>query len=183
MVDRHNTASNTDRSGLFARFRRSREGSTAIEFAMVSIPFFTLLFAIIETALLFFVGQMLESSASQAARQIRTGQAHQAAMTREQMEEQICTGMINLTNCLANLHLDVRTYASFGAVSLGSPLDESGEFTDLQYDIGATSQIVVVRAFYTWPKFFHLLPTTSSLPDGSYLLGSVIAFRNEPFPW
>jgi Flp pilus assembly protein TadG len=185
MDPRNDTAPAPDRRrfGLLGRLGRSRRGSTAVEFALVSIPFFSMLFAIIETALMFFVGQMLDTATAQASRLIRTGQAHQASMTREQMAERICQGMVNLIDCDTNLHLDVRTYASFGDVALGSPLDEDGEFEDLEYNIGATSQIVVVRAFYTWPAFFKVLSSGSTMPDGRYLLASVVAFRNEPFPW
>jgi len=44
-----------------ARFRRSRRGSVAVEFALVAPLFFALLFAIIETAIVFFAGQVLET--------------------------------------------------------------------------------------------------------------------------
>ena len=36
------------------RFRRNRRGSAAVEFALVAPVFFALLFAIIETAIVFF---------------------------------------------------------------------------------------------------------------------------------
>jgi Flp pilus assembly protein TadG len=177
------TAPKRQRFTLLGRLGRSRRGSTAVEFALVSIPFFSMLFAIIETALMFFVGQMLDTATSQASRLIRTGQAHQSGMSQTQMAERICQGMVNLIDCDTNLHLDVRTYASFGAVDLGSPLDANGDFNNLQYNIGQTSQIVVVRAFYTWPAFFKVLGSGATLSDGRYVLASVVAFRNEPFPW
>ncbi len=41
---------------LLGRYRRDSKGATAIEFAFVALPFFALLFAIIETALVFFAG-------------------------------------------------------------------------------------------------------------------------------
>jgi Flp pilus assembly protein TadG len=37
---------------LLKSFRRQQDGTTAIEFAMVGVPFFMLLFAIIETAMI-----------------------------------------------------------------------------------------------------------------------------------
>ena len=43
------------------RFRRNRRGSAAVEFALVAPVFFALLFAIIETAMVFFAGQVLET--------------------------------------------------------------------------------------------------------------------------
>lgn len=41
------------------RFGRNRRGSAAVEFALVAPVFFALIFAIIETALVFFAGQVL----------------------------------------------------------------------------------------------------------------------------
>ena len=56
------------------RFARAREGSAAIEFGLVAAPFLALLFAIMETAFVFFAGQSLEYAASQGGRLIMTGQ-------------------------------------------------------------------------------------------------------------
>ena len=39
------------------RFRRDRRGSAAVEFALIATPFFALLFAIIETSIVFFAGR------------------------------------------------------------------------------------------------------------------------------
>lgn len=181
--DVHDRRRARPRRGLFARLARDRRGATAVEFALISIPFLTLLFAIIETALMFFVSQVLDNAAATVARDIRTGQAQQASMTKSQMEEAICDEMLDLVNCADNLYLDVRSYDTFGAANLASPVDGSGNITGLQYDIGGSSEIVVLRAFYTWPTFFHILPTANTLPDGKRLLGAVLAFRNEPFPW
>ena len=50
------------------RFRRNRRGSAAVEFALVAPVFFALLFAIIETAIVFFAGQVLETITQNSAR-------------------------------------------------------------------------------------------------------------------
>ena len=57
------------------RFRRNRRGSAAVEFALVAPVFFALLFAIIETAIVFFAGQVLETVSQDCAALIMTGQA------------------------------------------------------------------------------------------------------------
>ena len=58
-----------------SRFRRDRQGSAAIEFAFVGIPFLMMMFAIVETALMFFATQVLETATADSARLIMTGQA------------------------------------------------------------------------------------------------------------
>ena len=44
---------------VLRRFRRNRRGSAAVEFALVAPVFFALLFAIIETAIVFFAVEIL----------------------------------------------------------------------------------------------------------------------------
>src|ERR1700760_5133193 len=66
---------------LLRRFRRSRRASAALEFAMVAPIFFALLFAIIETALVFFSGQVLETITQNSARVVLTGQAQSGSVT------------------------------------------------------------------------------------------------------
>ncbi len=172
--------------GAGLRFGRASSGSVAVEFAIVSIPFFALLFAIIETALMFFVGQILDSAVTKASRQIRTGQAQQAAMTGAQFKTLVCNGMVGLVNCSGNLMIDVRKYSDFSKVTQTSPIDKDNKLDAslMTYDMGGKSDIVVVRAFYPWPTFFGFFGNkTSTLADGRKLLGAVVAFRNEPFPW
>ena len=43
-------------------FGGNRKGNAAIQFAMIAVPFFMMLFAIIETGLVFFAQQTLETA-------------------------------------------------------------------------------------------------------------------------
>ncbi len=65
------------------RFRRHRAGSAAVEFALVAPVFFALLFAIIETGILFFADQVLETVTQESARLVMTGRAQAAAYTKQ----------------------------------------------------------------------------------------------------
>jgi Flp pilus assembly protein TadG len=180
-----NPSGHAQRPGaILRRLARCRDGVSAIEFALIAVPFLMLLFAIIETALMFFAGQVLDNATNRVARQIRTGEAHQTNLSREQMIQTICSGMAGLPSCESRLHLDVRTYQNFDAVDLASPLDEDGNIRSLAFNYGKSADVVVVRAFYAWPPTFHLLSSSGgALADGSRLLGAIVAFRNEPFPW
>ena len=55
-----------------AAFSKDVRGSVLIEFALVSIPFFMLLFGVLEVGIIFFGNSMLEKATSDAARLIRT---------------------------------------------------------------------------------------------------------------
>src|SRR6516164_5569876 len=94
------------------RFRRSRRGSAALEFALVAPVFFALLFAIIETGIMFFASQVLETVTQNSARIILTGQAQKASYTQSQFAAFICTQVPALFNC-SNIYFDVEAYSAF----------------------------------------------------------------------
>src|SRR4051812_9906535 len=62
----------------------NERGATAVEFALVALPFSLLLFMIMELALVFLVSTGIESAAERAARTIRTGEFQgTGAVTRD----------------------------------------------------------------------------------------------------
>jgi Flp pilus assembly protein TadG len=167
-------------------FGGNQQASTAIEFGIVALPFFALIFAIIETALAFFAGQALETAVTTASRAIRTGAAQSAGLTASTFKASICSQLTYLFSCNAGLYVDVKTYASFAAISLGIPVDANGNLMTVgyTYNAGHGGDIVVVRAYYEWPVFVNQLGNNlATQPDGTHLLTATSAFRNEPFPW
>lgn len=166
-----------------SRFRTDREGATAVEFALVAAPFFAIVFAIIETALVFFAGQVLETGVAEAARLVRTGQVQQQGLDQSAFRERLCSQISALFRCDDALKLDVRTYQSFNSIDLANPIDSDGNFNgDLTFDPGAGGEVVVVRAFYEWPTFVPGFGNDmANLANGKRLLASAAAFRNEPF--
>lgn len=167
-----------------ARLLSDRRGAVAVEFAIVSIPFFLLLFAILEMALMFFVGQVLDTATVSASRLIRTGEAKALPLDQYKFKIKVCEGMVNLVDCETRLHVDVQSYSTFGAYAPTSPLDEDGNITTTRYTNGNKNEIIVVRSFYAWPVMFDMLArSTTRLANGDQLLGAVVAFQTEPFPW
>ena len=170
------------RAGL-ARFRRDDSGATVVEFALVALPFIALMFAILETALMFFAGQTMETAVGTAARLIRTGQAQQQGFDLGTFKDQICNQVSPLFAC-AGIKLDVRKYTTFDSVDLSVPVTDGNLDVQENYDPGKGGDIVVVRAYYEWPVFVRLLGNDlSTLSNGTHLLVATAAFRNEPFPW
>lgn len=165
------------------RFRRAQQGSAAVEFAMLAIPFFLLLYAVIDTSLVYFATQTLENGVATAARQIKTGQAQAANMTQQQFRTLICNQITMLLACDARLGIDVRKFTSFSNVALPAALDQNGNLTgNYQFNMGVAGDIVVVRAFYAWPV---LTPTFGqslvNMNGNARLLTAAMAFKNEPF--
>ena len=103
------------------RFRRNRRGSAAVEFALVAPVFFALLFAIIETAIMFFASQVLETMTANASRLIMTGHgAEQRHVALADFKQKVCSQIPALFNC-ANIYVDVQTVPTFSNVSLQQP--------------------------------------------------------------
>lgn len=176
------------------RFRGSRGGSAAVEFALVAPMFFALLFAIIETALMFFASQVLETITQNSARVVLTGQAQTgtvtacavggvaAPCTQTTFKTYVCSQIPALFDC-NQLYVDVSSYSSFSAVTLPSHIDAAGNFdTTMGYNAGVAGDIVVVRLFYQWPLFVTGLGyNISNLAGNKRLLVATAAFKNEPY--
>ena len=168
---------------LLSRFRRNRGGSTAVEFALVAPMFFALLFAIIETALMFFASQVLETATQDSARMIMTGQAQNAAYTQAQFKADVCTRITVMFDCAGGVYIDVQSYPAFSSVNVSNPIDGSKNFTNPNnYNPGGPGDIVVVRLFYQWPvlvtKFGYDI---TNLSGSKRLLVATAAFQNEPY--
>jgi Flp pilus assembly protein TadG len=171
------------------RFSRNRRGATAVEFALVAPMFFALLFAILETAMVFFAGQMLEIGTQDTARLLFTNQA-QGTMSQTQFHDNLCARVSVLMNC-SNLYVDVKSYSSFTAITsanLALPIDGSGNFVNnFTYQSSNPGDTVVVRAFYQWPLFvtqlgYNIANIARGTSNSSYLLSATAAFRVEPGP-
>jgi Flp pilus assembly protein TadG len=167
------------------RLLRQQDGAAAVEFAMVAAPFLAMVFAIIETAVVFFAGQTLETAASDSARLIMTGQAQTQGFDQAAFKNAVCAKIYGLFNCQAGLSIDVKTYTSFATINNSQlPLDANGNLQtqNFGYQPGGPGDIVVVRLLYQWPVYVSLLGLNlSDMSGGKRLLMSTVAFRNEPY--
>jgi Flp pilus assembly protein TadG len=157
------------------RFVRNEDGATAVEFAMVSVPFLGLLFAIFETAFVFFATQGVETAVAEAARAVMTGQAqsNSAVKTAAQFRDNyICNPTAPQKKVLppfltcSNLIVDVRVASTgFGAANMAKDFASSPTNS---YCTGAPGSIVIVRAIYPMPVYLDILSmASSSLKSGT----------------
>lgn len=173
---------------LLARFRRSQDGATAVEFGFIALPFLMLLAAILETALMFWTSQVLEESVSQASRRLLTGESHSRypATNPQAFKSDVCAGASAMVDC-DKLIVDVRTYSSFANAKTGvdgsNPISAGGlNTTGFGYNQPMPGQIVVVRAVL--PYSLHFTYWSQSLVNiGSGRRGIVASatFRTEPY--
>jgi len=182
-------ASRLSRTRIFAintvrRLARREDGAAAIEFGMVAAPFLALMFAIMETALVFFASQTLETAVADSARLIMTGQAQSQSFDAAAFKNAVCNKIGGLFNCSGGVYVDVKTYSSFGSVDNSSPVDANGNLktSGFGYTPGGPGDIVVVRLMYQWPVYASLLGfNLGNMAGNKRLLMATAAFRNEPY--
>ena len=172
----------TQRS-LLRRLLRDRSGVAAIEFALLALPTFVLIFGILECAAMFFVDAALDAAVHKSARLIRTGQASDDGMGMAEFKKEICGNLLYLLDCSDSLLVAVNTLSDSSSSGAMKAIDNSGTVAITQgFDIGHGSDYVMVQAFLPWSPIVSLYSLSShKLADGSYLLGASVLFRNEPF--
>ena len=169
-------------TSLRRKFLRHQSGSVAVEFAMIALPFFTFLFALIETALVIFSSIGLDIALGEAARQIRTGQVQAAGLTREQFHQLVCDSAPDYFDCTDKLKVDVRRFDSFSNTSFINPTDVNGALIlNFSFDPGGPSDIVLARAFYVWSIASPFGIGLANMNGNNRLISSSAAFRNEPY--
>ncbi len=168
---------------LLKRFCKAKQGATAVEFALIAAPFFFLLFAMLEIAVVFFVTVSMEHATMEVARTIRTGESQKAGQSSAEFLDNICNEMTSLVPCNGKVYIDVRTFEDFDNINMNSPIND-GELNNgaFLYDSGEAGDIVVVRVFYIWELYTPMISTIfANLSDKRRLLAASTAFRNEPF--
>jgi Flp pilus assembly protein TadG len=172
-----------------ALFRRKDDGAAAVEFALVAMPFFALLFAILETALTFWSTQVLETAVANASRRLYTGQFQQgndqaAADISAKFKDEVCKHVPALFACTrdsAFLHVDVRKFTP-GSSPPDMLKDKQVEASSFGYQPTKANEIVMVRVALEYPVFVSMLNSNvPNLANGKRLLVSTATFRNEPF--
>ena len=165
------------------RFARGNDGIAAVEFGIVAAPFLALMFAIMETAIVFFASQTLETAVADSSRLIMTGQVQTGNFTETKFKQAVCAKILGLFDCANGIKIDVKKYAGFSSINNSKPIDAKGNLlTNFGYDPGKQGDIVVVRLMYEWPIYVSLLGfSLSDLSGGKRLIMATAAFRNEPY--
>lgn len=194
------------RRGTWRRLWRSRDGAAAIEFAILSLPYFLIIFAIIETFVAYTAEQLVSNATDNIARQLRTGQItaglnRSTDLTRAGMRERICDDISILIRCsdeeiaTPNLLLvDIRSFATFADIPTTIPRTSGDTYSDIDtssfgYSPGGPKSINMVRVYYRWqvitdlvrPFITNIRPTGGSMPN-HFLIVATSAFQNEDYP-
>ncbi|HTO63692.1 MAG TPA: TadE/TadG family type IV pilus assembly protein [Bradyrhizobium sp.] len=177
-------ASGRKRRNRCADFVADGKGATAVEFALVAVPFLALIVALIQTFLVFFAQELLESVVQKSSRLILTGQVQSQQMTQSAFQQAVCNQIVILFNC-SGLMVDVQVASSWSSATPATPtltFNAQGQVANnWQFNPGGTGDIVVVRVMYQWPVFLGPLGfNLSNLSNGNRLIMASAAFQNEP---
>ncbi len=180
---------------LGSKFKRNEDGATAVEFAFVALPFFMLLFGILELAIVFFVNSALVHATSEAGRTLRTGN-FQACGGVDEFKALVCGNMTGMASCWKNVRIDVVSGNSFKTIALPTipdPLDldptQTGadavpQTVNGNYSTNSSGDMMVVRSTFYYRLVLPTILTRLDNPKGSGVrtMVATTAFRNEPFP-
>lgn len=173
-----------DKSSRKAFWRNDR-GATAVEFAMVGLPLILLIFAALQTALIFFFDQALQTATQKAARQLLTGSAQTAGMSQTQFKALVCSNLPSQFQC-SNVMVDVQSSSSFTSTNTAAPTmtyNAQNQVTNTwAYSPGNAGDIVIMRVMYDWPVLGGALAVgLANQPDGGHLMMGTTVFKNEPY--
>jgi Flp pilus assembly protein TadG len=178
------------RTGLCARFLHNQRGSTAIEFAMLALPFALLVFAILESCISFAGQEVMANATDNVARQLRTGQVRAATVTDTSLKQMICSQMqiIVAQNC-PGLLVDLRQYTTFADAAAAGFSIQTGDIvltgtSPATFTVapGPSESKNMLRVFYKWPIMTDFLAKSmANLNGGNTLHFASVTWQNEPF--
>lgn len=172
------------------RFGKDKSGGTAVEFAVLAIPFILLVFAIMESAISFAAQQAVANATDDVARQLRTGQIKRS-ISETDLRQRICDDMSVMVQAgCPGMVFDLRQFSTFAEaanyrfrINNGALQLMNGNAPDnRRYDPGASTTKNMLRVFYEWPLITDIMrKRLASLSDGNTLLTATAIWQNEPF--
>lgn len=171
--------------GLLARFKRDRSGSVAIEFTLLALPFFLLVFAIIETCVAFGAQQIMANAADIVSRDIRVGELKTAAATQAEVRKRICDELsVLVTSGCPGLEIDLKSYSRYADVPTTIPRTSNNDVNTSGFTVSVAgpSEKHHLRIFYRWPYYTDFIGSKmAELPNGKTLIYASATWQNENF--
>lgn len=165
---------------IVKRFKKDEDGVTAVEFAIIGLPFFTLIFAIIESSLFFFAGQYLESTVDDVSRLFRTGQLD-SGTTEQEFRDEFCSRIVAMFDC-DDVRLELQVALDFADLNDPDPLADDPDDDADSMDTPGAGVIMQLSAQYRWPVFTQFSAPLLHSPTSDYALLQVVAVtRSEPY--
>lgn len=181
---------------LFRRLRRSRDGVTVIEFALLAPVLLTMLMGLLDLAHNMFTMQMLQGAVQQAAR----NSSIEGANIKTAALDGIVTTAVHAISPQATLQFDRSAYSSFTDVAQpedftdidsnetcdnGEPFEDANGNGTWDADRGRSGHggardAVLYTVTITYPRFFPIARLIPGQTD-SFTMSTRTVLRNQPF--
>ncbi len=166
-----------------ARLSADDSGAAAVEFALVALPFLLLVLVALQTFVIFWFSQALQTATNQAARLVLTGQAAANYHTAANFKTAVCAKLPPMFNC-NGVYVDVQSAGTFSTLNTTPPVptyDSQGNRTDPpHYSIGQPGDVAILRVAYNWPVLGGIFGFANQ-PNGTRLIMGTAVFENEPY--
>lgn len=151
------------------------KGQTTVEFALTAVVLLSVLFAIIDLAMMFYVNLTMQNAVREGARYAITGQMGTSVDRRTAMIQKIKECSCDLYNKNALAQKDP-------TVSILTPANTNPtpfyNYTGQQVsNTGSPDQIITVRLTYAWPLMTPVLKPFFT--GGSYTFTASATMKNE----
>lgn len=169
--------------GTLTSWFRKEEGSVAVEFSLLVVPFVFLIIGIMEICLMFASNSVLDGATQEAARMVRTGQIQQARGNPEEMfSDRLCEKASVLIDCgkLQYEVIEMPRFADFG----GFPpsFDEDGNLEPQGFGPGGVNSVNLVRVIYRHKLATPLIAQfLADGPGNTRLMISTVVLQTEPY--
>lgn len=169
---------------LLRSWFQKENGSMAVEFSFVSLPFIFMIIGTIETALMFTSQSLLSASTATAARLIRTGQIQQGAGDPEEtFRNAVCDFAAILIPC-DDIQFQVLDLEDFGAADdlPDATFDENGNLQNQGFSPGGVNDVVLIRVAYNYNIVTPLMqPVLTNTGGSTRTMLSTIVLQTEPY--
>lgn len=166
--------------GLFRKWLRREDGTTAIEFSMLLMPYMLITFGIIELSMMFTSASLLEGATHSASRMIRTGQLQQSAGDPETLfRDGLCDAAVILIQC-EDMVIEVQALDSYADYT-DAVYDADGNMVSSGFDAGGSNSKVLIRVAYRYSMVTPIVGNLLNGPEGSTLFVSTIVLQAEPY--
>ena len=167
---------------LLKKYAKKKEGTTAIEFSMLIVPYLMLTLGIIELSLVFTSASLLEGATGAAGRMIRTGQIQESGADPETMfRDRLCEYATVLINC-DDVVIDVIQMDSFTDFDdLAPTYDADGNMVSQGVNPGGSEDRVLIRTSYRYEMMTPFVGTLLGGDDGAMTFMSTLVMQTEPY--
>jgi Flp pilus assembly protein TadG len=168
---------------MLSRLWKKTDGATAVEFAIVGVPFVFIMVGLVEVSLMFAANSLLQDATSDAARMIRTGQVQQTTGDPEQVfHDELCRASSVFLDC-SKIQYEVVTLNGFDDAQDNLPsFDGNGDLISQGFTPGGVSDVVLIRSVYYYPLMTPFLgPLLADGPNQTKFMMTTMVMQTEPY--